>query len=164
MREVHSNRLTGLTTVKQILDTATQFEIVARDFYTALIPKVSKNLRYLAEELAEEEQGHVDLFQKLANDPTVIGLMEEKIARPVSDGRFTDGVQKPDLGDNPDDQTVLQFAVMRETDAMEQYSALAKMAPEGPLRTAFEFLANEEAEHKQELEKLYYEIVHSGGV
>ncbi len=164
MREVNKERLHGKTTVKAILETATQFEVVARDFYTTLIPKVSKNLRWLAEELAVEEQGHVDLFTKLANDPEVIGVMEEEIARPVADGRFTDGAQTPDLGENPDDQAVLQFAAMRETDAMEQYSELAKTAPAGPLRTAFEFLANEEAHHKEELEKLYYEVVHSGGV
>jgi len=28
----------------------------------------------------------------------------------------------------------------------------------------FQFLASEETKHKLELEKLYYEIVHSGGV
>ena len=28
----------------------------------------------------------------------------------------------------------------------------------------FEYLANEEAKHKEELEKLYYETVHAGGV
>ncbi len=164
MREVNKEKLAGKTTVKQILDTATHFEVVARDFYTALIPKVSKNLRWLAEELAEEEQGHVDLFTRLANDPAVTAVMQQEIARPVADGRFTDGVQRPDLGENPDDQTVLQFAVMRETDAMEQYSELAMTAPEGPLKTAFAFLANEEAHHKEELEKLYYQVVHSGGV
>lgn len=162
--EANKEKLRGVTTVKEIMKTATQFEIVARDFYEALVPKVSKNLRYLAKELAEEEQGHVDLFTKLANDPAVISAMQEELARPVADGKFSDCVQTPDLGENPDDQAVLQYALLRETAAMEQYTELAQTAPEGPLKTAFAFLANEEAEHKQELEKIYYEIVHSGGV
>ena len=162
--EADKEKLSGVTTVKQIMDTATQFEVVARDFYQALIPQVSKNLRWLAEELAEEEQGHVDLFTKLAADPDVIGHMEEKIARPVADGKFSDCVQTPDLGPNPDDQAVLQYALLRETAAMEQYTELAETAPEGALKTAFTFLANEEAQHKEELEKVYYEVVHSGGV
>ena len=164
MSEANKEKLSGVTTIKQIMETATQFEIVARDFYEALIPKVSKNLRYLAKELAEEEQGHVDLFSKLAADAEVLGVMEEKITRPVADGKFSDCVQTPDLGENPDDQAVLQYALLRETAAMEQYTELAQTAPEGPLKTAFTFLANEEAQHKEELEKIYYEIVHSGGV
>jgi hypothetical protein len=51
--------------LKEILELAISFEISARDFYTDLIPKASKNLRYL-EELAEEEQKHFDLFTKLS--------------------------------------------------------------------------------------------------
>ena len=39
----------------EIFDTATEFERVAYAFYSALIPKVSKNIRWLVEELAEEE-------------------------------------------------------------------------------------------------------------
>jgi rubrerythrin len=162
--EVNKEKLTGLMTVREIMDIATQFEVVARDFYEALIPKVSKNLRWLTEELAEEEQGHVDLFARLAADPDVMGHMEEKIARPVADGKFSDCVQTPDLGENPDDQAVLQYALLRETAAMEQYAELAQTAPQGALKTAFVFLANEEAQHKEELEKVYYQVVHSGGV
>lgn len=162
--EANQERLTGLTIVSDIMETATQFEVVARDFYKALIPQVSKNLRWLVEELAEEEQGHVDLFTKLAADPGVTAVMEQKIRRPVADGKFSDCVQTPNLGANPDDQAVLQYALLRETAAMEQYAELAETAPEGPLRIAFTFLANEEAQHKEELEKLYYKVVHSGGV
>ena len=164
MSEANKAKLTGHTTVREIMETATSFEVVARDFYRALTPKVSKNLRWLVEELAEEEQGHVDLFSTLAADPDVLGQMEDAIARPVANGKFSDCVQTPDLGDNPDDQAVLQYALMRETAAMEQYTELAETAPDGPLKMAFRFLANEEAEHKQELEKIYYEVVHSGGV
>lgn len=162
--EANREKLTGLTTVSAILETATQFEVVARDFYAALIPQVSKNLRWLAEELAREEQGHVDLFTRLSADPSVTAVMAETIARPVADGKFSDCVQTPNLGKNPDDQAVLQYALLRETAAMEQYGELASTAPEGALKTAFSFLANEEARHKEELEKLYYQIVHSGGV
>lgn len=164
MSEADKDKLTGVTTVRAIMETATQFEVVARDFYKALVPKVSKNLRWLAKELAEEEQGHVDLFSTLAADPGVTAVMEQKIQRPVADSKFSDCVQTPDLGPDPDDQAVLQYALLRETAAMEQYTELAQTAPAGPLKTAFAFLANEEAAHKQELEKVYYQIVHSGGV
>ena len=52
--------------LQDILNVALEFEQTARDFYTALIPKVSKKIRYLVEELAEEEQQHYDLFSEMA--------------------------------------------------------------------------------------------------
>jgi rubrerythrin len=70
----------------------------------------------------------------------------------------------PDLGDKPDDQAVLQYAMGREHLAMSHYRALADSTAAGPIKELFEYLANEEAKHKEELEKLYYETVHSGGV
>ena len=54
MSEANKERLSGKTTVREIMEVATSFEIVARDFYSALIPQVSKNIRWLVEELAEE--------------------------------------------------------------------------------------------------------------
>ncbi|MCB1789628.1 MAG: rubrerythrin, partial [Gammaproteobacteria bacterium] len=87
-----------------------------------------------------------------------------RITTPVADHKFSDYIQLPDLGDNPDDQAVLQYALGREHAAMEQYRELAENADAGPIRDLFAFLADEETKHKAELEKLYYEIVHSGGV
>ena len=164
MSEANKARLSDKATVREIFETATEFERVAHAFYTALIPNVSKNIRWLVEELAEEELEHVELFTKLAQDPGVEAVMSAEIARPVADGRFSDCVQTPDLGLDPDDQAVLQYALMRESAAMDQYTELAVSTPAGPLKDAFLFLANEETKHKAELEKIYYEIVHSGGV
>lgn len=163
MSEANKERLSGKTTVREIMEVATSFEIVARDFYTALIPQVSKNIRWLVEELAEEEQGHVDLFSQLAVNPDVASVMAAELTRPVADTRFSDCVHTPDLGPNPDDQAVLQYALMRESAAMDQYTELAGTAPEGPLKDAFLFLAKEETEHKAELEKLYVQMVFSNG-
>jgi rubrerythrin len=47
---------------------------------------------------------------------------------------------------------------------MEQYDALANEAPPGPVAHPFRYQANEELEHKRELENMYCEIVRSGGV
>ena len=152
------------TTLKEILEVATSFEESARDFYTDLIPKVGKNLRWLAEELAAEEQGHYDLFSTMAARTDIQEQIKTEIARPVTDGKFADAVMTPDLGDNPDDQAVLQYAMGREHLAMTHYRELAGSAPLGPIKELFEYLANEETKHKEELEKLYYETVHSGGV
>jgi len=157
-------RLKPMKTLGEILDVAIEFEQTARDFYSGLIPKVSKQLRYLVEELAEEEQHHFDLFSEIRARPDLESQIGEMVETPASDARFTDCVHLPELGDNPDDQAVLQFALGREHAAIEQYSALAKSTPSGPIRELFIFLADEETLHKNELEKIYYEVVHSGGV
>jgi rubrerythrin len=157
-------RIQSKTSLAEILETASQFERTARDFYRDLASKVSKNIRWLVEELAEEEQRHYELFMNLAKTPGLEEQLRERVRTPPSNTQFSDHIHLPDLGEEPDDQAILQYAMGREKTAMEQYRSLAESAPEGPIRDLFAFLAKEEAEHKQELEKLYYELIHSGGV
>jgi rubrerythrin len=156
-------RLRGKTTMREILEVATSFEESARDFYTALIPKVSKRIRYLVEELAAEEQGHYDLFSTLAQRPDLMEQIKVEIERTAADSKFSDCLHLPNLGEQPDDQAVLQYAMGREHAAMSHYGELAETTPVGPIRDLFVYLASEETKHKLELEKLYYEIIHRGG-
>jgi rubrerythrin len=156
-------RLRGKTSLREILEVATSFEESARDFYAALVPRVSKRIRYLVEELAAEEQEHYDLFHALAHRSDIAEQVKLEIQRTASDSKFSDCLHLPDLGDNPDDQAVLQYAMGREHAAMTHYGELAETTPEGPIRDLFRYLASEETKHKLELEKIYYEIVHRGG-
>lgn len=158
------DRLRKSTTVGEVLETAIAFERTARDFYRDLAPRVSKRIRDLVEELAVEEQRHFDLFSELMARDDIGEQVRSRIATPAADHRFSDCIHLPDLGDDPDDQAVLQYALGREHAAMEQYRELAETTPPGPIHDLFLFLADEETQHKAELEKLYYEIVHSGGV
>ncbi len=167
MKEGHTSgyeKLQSKKTLGEILEVAVEFEKTARDFYTALIPKVSKQIRYLVEELAQEEQRHYDLFTELKARPDLGNQVQELVEVPASDKRFSDAVLLPDLGEHPDDQAVLQYALGREHAAMEQYRSLAENTAEGPIKELFTYLANEETLHKNQLERLYYETVHSGGV
>ena len=157
-------RIKSKKSLAEILEVATSFEESARDFYTDLIPKVSKNFRWLVEELANEEQGHYDLFTNLRSRDDISEQISAEVRTPVTDGKFSDAIHIPDLGDAPDDQAVLQYAMGREHLAMQHYRELADSTEPGPIKELFEYLANEEAKHKEELEKLYYETVHSGGV
>lgn len=164
MSEASIQRLQSKTTLKEILEVATEFERTARDFYTDLIPKVHKSIRYLVEELAAEEQGHYDLFTQMAARDDLEQQLKAEVERPASDHKFSDCIHLPNLGEQPDDQAVLQYALRREHAAMEQYHALAQGTEAGPIHDLFLYLANEETKHKNELEKLYYATVHSGGV
>ena len=157
-------RLRSKKTIKEILEVATSFEKTAWDFYAGLVPRVSKTLRDLVEELATEEQEHHQLFTELAARPDIEQYLCDEVKTPTDDRKFSDFVQMPELGDQPDDQAVLQYALAREDAAMRHYRELAAETDPGPIHDLFEFLANEETKHKQELEKTYYEIVYSGGV
>jgi rubrerythrin len=156
-------QLRSKTTLREILEVATGFEASARDFYTALIPKVSKRIRYLVEEFAAEEQNHYELFSALAQRPDIAEQVKAEIQRTASDSQFSDCLHLPDLGEQPDDQAVLQYAMGREHAAMAHYNELAQTTPAGPIRELFQYLASEETKHKLELEKVYYETVHRGG-
>ncbi len=100
----------------------------------------------------------------MANRNNLNEQFQSEIETPVNDHKFSDCIHLPDLGEKPDDQAVLQYALMREHTAMEQYTSLAQNTQEGPIQDLFLFLANEETKHKNDLEKLYYEVIHSGGV
>jgi rubrerythrin len=156
-------KLRNTTSLKEILDIATKFEASARDFYADLVPKVSKRIRFLVQSLAEEEQEHYDLFSNLAKRDDIAEQVKAEVQRTAADSKFSDCIQLPDLGENPDDQAVLQYAMGREQAAMDHYTELAESAPAGPIKDLFAFLAKEETEHKLELEKIYYELIHRGG-
>lgn len=157
-------RLASRKTLAEVLEVATAFERTARDYYRDLAPKVSKRIRWLVEDLAEEEQRHYELFNGLARRDDIAAAIRATVATPASDRRFSDCIHLPDLGDDPDDQAVLQYALGREQAAMDQYHALAGDTAPGPIHDLFVFLASEETEHKNELEKLYYELIHGNGV
>lgn len=151
-------------TLGEILDTASSFERTAYEFYSSLKDKVSKRLHPLVQELVEEEQEHYRLFQELKQKPDVRAHITDLIKTPASDHKFSDYIQLPKLGEQPDDQSILQYAMGREQAAMEQYGALAEETPAGEIQDLFHYLAREELAHKKELEKRYYELIHSGGV
>ncbi|MEJ2609988.1 MAG: ferritin family protein [Candidatus Thiodiazotropha sp.] len=157
-------KLQSKKSLAEILEVAMEFERTARDFYRDLIPKVSKQIRYLVEEMAEEEQHHFNLFNELKGRTDIEQQIQVMIEVPACDKRFSDAILTPELGEKPDDQAVLQYALGREHAAMEQYRTLAESTSDGPIKELFQFLTNEETLHKNQLEKLYYEIVHSGGV
>ena len=156
-------RIRAQKSLGEILKVAASFETAAYNFYTSMLPKVGKNLRYLVEELAAEEKRHMELFTRLAGDRALTEKVNVMIQTPLEDHHFSDYVHLPDLGENPDDQAILQYALGREDAAMKQYRELADNSKPGPIRELFRYLANEETAHKRELEKRYYEIVHSGG-
>ncbi len=118
------DRIKSKTTLKEVLEVATSFEATARDFYTSLIPKVSKKLRWLVEELAEEEAGHYRMFVDLAARDDIADQIGAEVMVPASDRKFSDAVLLPNLGEHPDDQTLLRYALGREVNSEKLWSQL----------------------------------------
>ena len=147
-------RLPDVATVSRMLTNADERSV----------ENLRRLLRGLVQELADEEAEHYNLFKTLSERPDIKNYIDESIQTPPSDHQFSDYIQQPDLGEHPSDQDVLLYALGREQAAMEQYSTLASEVSPGPVADLFRFLAQEELEHKKELEKLYYRLVHSGGV
>ena len=157
-------RLKGHQSLQEILRTAMLFEHSAWQFYDSLRDRVGKPLRELVQDLVEEEQRHYHLFESLSRSADVHTHINDMIRTPPSDHRFSDFIQVPDLGELPDDQSILQYAMGREQAAMEQYGTLARETPPGPIRDLFQYLAQEELRHKGDLEKRYYAMVYPTNV
>ncbi len=158
----HAERLKSKQTLGEVLEAVIAFEFAAYRYFEALRWKVDKPLRALVTQLADEESRHYRLFRDLAEREHVHDHVRDLIQVPVSDHKFSDYIHTPDLGELPDDQVVLQYALGREQVAYEQYMALAKTTPVGPIRDLFRYLATEELRHKGELEEMYYALVHRG--
>jgi len=147
------------TTIGEVLETAMGFEKTAYEFYSTLKSRVGQSLRGMVDELVEEEQRHYEMFREIRSRDDLQELIQDRIPVPDSDRKFSDYVQQPEVGIYRDDQSLLLYALGREQAAMEQYASLAQETPAGPLRDLFIFLAQEESDHKRELEKRYYALV-----
>ncbi len=55
-----------MTTVEEVLETVAEFDREAHSFYVDLVPKVSKNIRYIVEDLARAELAHIIKLRELA--------------------------------------------------------------------------------------------------
>ena len=159
-----TDALGGMTTVAAVLETVAEFGREAHGFYVDLGPKVSKDIRWIVEDLARAELDLVARLSALAGSTDMARHLKDAILRPEADRRFSDAIQTPELGDAPDDQAVLQYALSRVQVAIEEYAELAANTRKGPLHEVFSYLANEESRHKSDLEALYYKVVHAGGV
>lgn len=155
-------RLLASKTLAEILGAAISFERTARDFYRRLSPTVGEDVGRLLEELAEQEQQHYDLFKQLAQSKDIATEIDKRIKPPESDARYTRYIELPDLGTDPDELTILRYAMTREQIAMEQYQELSETTPTGPVQELFAYLCNEEKQHKRVLQELYDQVLSSG--
>ena len=105
-------------------------------------------------QFAGEERGHRVKLEKVKSGRKLLGLDKQ-----VQDLKISDYTVDVALGDDPDYQSILLFAMKQEKAAFRLYSTLAEMAPEPELKTMLLDLAQEEAKHKLKFEIEYDENV-----
>ena len=143
--------MTKLTTVDEILDFAIQNEQDAVDLYTGLAEKAgSPAVKADFLHYADEERGHKAKLIRVKDGKK---LLEASTA--VQDLKIADYTVEVDLGENPDYQSVLLFAMKQEKAAFRLYSDLAALAPTADLKELLLGLAQEEAKHKLRFEVEY---------
>jgi len=143
--------MADFTTTDEILDFAIRNEQNAVDLYTDLAEK-TKSAAAKAEfiSFANEERGHRVKLEKVKSGRKLIGLDAK-----VLDLKIADYTVDVVLGDNPDYQNILLFAMKQEKAAFRLYSDLANMTPDAEIKTLLLDLAQEEAKHKLKFEIEY---------
>ena len=142
-----------------IMQQAIGFEEEAFEFYNKAIDIVkSEQARAILRELGQEEAGHkARLVQMLEKGPSwavSTGKVEQTI-----DLRIGDHIMPGQLTSKSDFQDALLVAIKREEASLNFYSAMSGLVT-AEARPVFEFLANEEAKHKNKVQSIYDEVVY----
>ena len=147
--------MSDMTNVDEILDFAIQNEQDAVDLYTKLAATAkSAAIKKAFEQFAGEEAGHRKRLEEVKNGKRLLGS-----AKAIQDLKIGDYLVETKLGDDPDYQDVLIFAMHQEKAAFRLYSDLAAKTDDGELQKLFLELAQEEAKHKLRFEVEYDENI-----
>ena len=142
-----------------VIGQAIAFEVEAYEFYDRAIGVVSsEQARTVLRELRAEEEAHkAKLEEVLAKGPSwavPVGKAEDTVDLKVGDYALPSNL----TGDS-DFQDALVIAIKREEASHEFYSKMADLVtPEA--KPVFEFLANEESKHKNNVQAIYDELVY----
>ena len=151
----HEARVKPMTdimmTTDEILDFAIQNEQNAADLYIGLASQAKKQTarsEYL--QLSSEEKEHREILEKVKRGRMLIGIEDQ-----VQDFRISDYAVDEPLGEDPDFDRILLFAIRQEEEAFRLYTALSELTPEGEIKDLLRNLAKEENRHKIKFESEY---------
>jgi rubrerythrin len=149
--------------LKEIIDLAINFEKESYVFYNGLVGTIkNRAVHGVLKELATSEVFHRTTLENLAasiedNSEKVFKEMDPK---EIEDMKLGDYLLPVDLKPDSSFQDILITAMKREGNAHEFYVNMQKLAKSDESRKLFEFLAIEELEHKNIIEKLYDDKVY----
>ena len=135
--------------VSDILDFAIAEEMSAWSFYTQMAGKAKNEMsKKMFENLATEEKGHREKLENIKEFQDVFS------AERVTDLKIADFLVPVEPTSNMDYQSILTYAMKKESAALKLYKLLAAMADREDLKSTFLALVDEEAKHKNRFEKV----------
>ena len=140
-------------TVAEILDMASQREVVAYDFYMDIYHKVDDaNVKETVEFIAREEKKHKAFLVSYKEGK--YGTDSLRMAD-VVEYKLAEYLEEPEISKTSSSEEVYLVAAHREGRSYEFYSELANMHNDSKLKTMLQKMANEELLHKEKMECLY---------
>ena len=147
-------------TVEGIIRRAIQVEEDAYSFYTGVSQMVKlPHVQDILNELAGEEVKHKERLEELLAGDTE-RIVATKKGQKIEDLKLADYLVSQPLDEDATLQEVLIIAMQREKNAYDFYHLMAGFAASEAVKELFEFLAQEELEHKNKVEVLYDDIVY----
>lgn len=136
----------------EILDFAIAAEQDAINFYSDLYNRTqNQHMKIAYRSFIVEEKSHKDKLQQLKSE----GLLNNIEVSKINDLKISDYLPKVEASENMDYQDALVVAMHKEKAAFKLYTDLSYIANTPELKTLFEYLAAEEANHKLMFETEY---------
>ena len=130
-------------------------EVEAARFYEELAAATQRpEMRDVFKEFAQQEWGHKRRLEELR-----IEEITEESLQPVPDLRISEYLVDIEPHPGMAFHEALVVAIKREERALKMYTDFANSFSDPKLKRLFQFLANEEAKHKNRLETIYDEEV-----
>ena len=151
------------TELKNILDLAITFEKESQLFYTGLIDTIeNRSVHGLLKELADSEEEHGKRLQELESR---LGSGEDGVlprgGSMAEEGQGLASLLEPvELRPDSPFQDVLIHAMKREEKAHQFYLGMERLSEPGEARDLFHYLARQEREHRNIIERLYDDVVY----
>jgi rubrerythrin len=142
------------TDYRRIIKYAMKNEVEARNFYLEAAKKLDNpSLKDVFSQLAEEEQKHFDLLQKLINKETLDGVFDK-----TGDHGVSETVDEPALSTDMLPADAFALAMKKEEAAMKTYTRLADICYGQAEKAVFLELAEMERNHKLKMETAFVDI------
>jgi len=147
------------TRVEDIIQQAIAREEDSYALYTKAKEMVRpSHVKGLLEDLAQAELGHKAKLESLLKDDVERVIAPEHREK-VVDLKISDYLKPVSLDEVAGISDVLLLAMQNEKEARDFYAEMAQRTT-GTAKNLFEFLANEELKHKNQVETIYEEIVY----
>ncbi len=144
--------------VKMVLRKAAAKERGAYKLYSSFAKKTEDaTARALLKDLAAEEKRHIKLVSDVAKGKKFI---HEKITGIAADLHIAEYLKSTVLSARASFQEVLIYAMKRELQAIEAYTAMARAVKNPRIKKLCRFLAVQEKAHKLRLERFYDDVIY----